>query len=583
MCPLTIQSHIWEYNLMAYLTKKKIKGITYYYAEESERVDGKPKRKWQKYLGSLTKIIAAVDGQRESPTHAEIFQLGGVAAYWNIVQKFNMLSIFENNFPKRDQGLSIGFYLVLAAINRGLDPVSKRAMWNWFQSTILLRVFPEVDKASLSSQRFWDNMSLIKENKINASWMAIVNHVLDRENIDLSSASFDGTNFYSFIGSFNIRCSIAKRGKNKQGRRDLRQINYALFCTRKDHFPLYFDVFEGNRHDSKEFKIVIDKFFKEFDKRKPNKEGMTIVFDKGNNSHDNINKFTDDSGFHFVGSVKVDDHKDLSLISNQDKRFKACDNPKLEEVKAFRVTKKIYGKELTVVVTFNNNLYTSQIQSINNEINKCIDKLSVLVEKLADRKAGRIKKGKAPTVESLKKQVARILTGQYMKELIGIKIESESKLPTLECWVNTTRLAELADTYLGKNILITDNHHWSNDDIILTYRSQCVIENAFKEMKDRKNGSWWPMHHWTDQKIKVHGLYCSLTLLIRALIMKTVKEAGLEMPMNKLHRELSGIREVINVFSTGRKKESKQSVVSKMNIIQKKFFDTFEMEKYISS
>ena len=568
---------------MAYLTKKKIKGITYYYAEESERVDGKPKRKWQKYLGSLTKIIAAVDGQRESPTHAEIFQLGGVAAYWNIVQKFNMLSIFENNFPKRDQGLSIGFYLVLAAINRGLDPVSKRAMWNWFQSTILLRVFPEVDKASLSSQRFWDNMSLIKENKINASWMAIVNHVLDRENIDLSSASFDGTNFYSFIGSFNIRCSIAKRGKNKQGRRDLRQINYALFCTRKDHFPLYFDVFEGNRHDSKEFKIVIDKFFKEFDKRKPNKEGMTIVFDKGNNSHDNINKFTDNSGFHFVGSVKVDDHKDLSLISNQDKRFKACDNPKLEEVKAFRVTKKIYGKELTVVVTFNNNLYTSQIQSINNEINKCIDKLSVLEEKLADRKAGRIKKGKAPTVESLKKQVARILTGQYMKELIGIKIESESKLPTLECWVNTTRLAELADTYLGKNILITDNHHWSNDDIILTYRSQCVIENAFKEMKDRKNGSWWPMHHWTDQKIKVHGLYCSLTLLIRALIMKTVKEAGLEMPMNKLHRELSGIREVINVFSTGRKKESKQSVVSKMNIIQKKFFDTFEMEKYISS
>jgi len=568
---------------MAYLTKKKIKGITYYYAEESERVDGKPKRKWQKYLGSLTKIIAAVDGQRESPTHAEIFQLGGVAAYWNIVQKFNMLSIFENNFPKRDQGLSIGFYLVLAAINRGLDPVSKRAMWNWFQSTILLRVFPEVDKASLSSQRFWDNMSLIKENKINASWMAIVNHVLDRENIDLSSASFDGTNFYSFIGSFNIRCSIAKRGKNKQGRRDLRQINYALFCTRKDHFPLYFDVFEGNRHDSKEFKIVIDKFFKEFDKRKPNKEGMTIVFDKGNNSHDNINKFTDNSGFHFVGSVKVDDHKDLSLISNQDKRFKACDNPKLEEVKAFRVTKKIYGKELTVVVTFNNNLYTSQIQSINNEINKCIDKLSVLEEKLADRKAGRIKKGKAPTVESLKKQVARILTGQYMKELIGIKIESESKLPTLECWVNTTRLAELADTYLGKNILITDNHHWSNDDIILTYRSQCVIENAFKEMKDRKNGSWWPMHHWTDQKIKVHGLYCSLTLLIRALVMKTVKEAGLEMPMNKLHRELSGIREVINVFSTGRKKESKQSVVSKMNIIQKKFFDTFEMEKYISS
>jgi hypothetical protein len=65
--------------------------------------------------------------------------------------------------------------------------------------------------------------------------------------------------------------------------------------------------------------------------------------------------------------------------------------------------------------------------------------------------------------------------------------------------------------------------------------------------------------------------------------MKTVKEAELEMSMNKLHRELSGIREVLNVFSAGKKKESRQSVVSKMNIIQKKLFDTFEMKQYISS
>ncbi len=46
---------------MAYITRKRIKGITYYYAEESERRDGKSRRKWQKYLGPLHKIIAAMD------------------------------------------------------------------------------------------------------------------------------------------------------------------------------------------------------------------------------------------------------------------------------------------------------------------------------------------------------------------------------------------------------------------------------------------------------------------------------------------------------------------------------------------
>ena len=377
---------------MAYLTRKRIKGITYYYAEESERRNGKSRRKWQKYLGPLPKIIEALEGRPQKPKYAEIFQLGGPAAYLNIAEQINMIPIIDSVFPKRNQGLSIGFYLTLAAINRGIEAVSKRSMWNWFQDTILFRAFPETNKTSLSSQRFWDNMSTIKKEKIQIAWMKLVNSVLDHENIDLFCAFYDGTNFYSFVGSFNTRCSLAKRGKNKQGRRDLRQINYALFCTRNDHFPLYFDVFEGNRHNSKEFGVVIERFFHTFKDRKPDGNGITIVFDKGNNSDKNLNKFVEDSGFHFVGSVKPDAHKDLALISNNDKCFKPLSHPRLDQVKVFRTRKKIYGKSLTVVVTFNNNLYTAQVKSINNEVNKCLGKLSIISTKLEDRIAGRITK-----------------------------------------------------------------------------------------------------------------------------------------------------------------------------------------------
>jgi len=568
---------------MAYMARKRIKGITYYYAEESERVDGKPRRKWQKYLGSLPKIIAAVEGTPQKPTYAEIFQLGGPAAYLNIAKEINMIPIIDSVLPKRNQGLSIGFYLTLAAINRGIEAVSKRAMWNWFQDTILFRVFPEANKTSLSSQRFWDNMSSIEEDKILLTWMKLINSILDRENIDLSCASYDGTNFYSFIGSFNARCSLAKRGNNKQGRCDLRQINYALFCTRKDHFPLYFDVFEGNRHDSKEFGVVIENFFRAFKNRKPNDNGLTIVFDKGNNSQENLNKFVEDSGFHFVGSVKPNDHKDLALISNKDKCLTSLSHPKLDQVKAFRTRKNIYGKNLTVVVTFNNNLYTSQIKSINNEINKCLGKLSVISTKLEDRIAGRITKGKKPTKESIKKRVASTLSGQHMKNLIKTTVTEHNGTPILTYNLDTSAYAGLADTYLGKNIIITDNHNWSTEDIIVTYRSQYIIEDVFKQMKDRKTGTWWPMFHWTDQKIRVHGLYCSLSLLLRALIMKRIQEASMPMSINRLHEKLSGIREVLNVFPKRKNKQSAQSVVSKMDEVQQRLFDLFKMEQYLLS
>jgi transposase len=169
-----------------------------------------------------------------------------------------------------------------------------------------------------------------------------------------------------------------------------------------------------------------------------------------------------------------------------------------------------------------------------------------------------------------------------MRRLIDTSVSRHKDVPLLSYTINTKAQAELADTYLGKNILITDNHDWSMDDIILAYRSQYVIEDIFKHTKDRKIGTWWPMHHWTDTMIRVHGFYCSLALLLRALVMKRVSDAGIMLSMNKLHQELTGIREVINVFKK-RKQQPVQSVISKQNEVQKHIHQLFEMDKFLSS
>ena len=44
---------------MAYLKIKKIKGKNYYYAVESQRVNGKPRTVNQIYLGPVEQLIAA--------------------------------------------------------------------------------------------------------------------------------------------------------------------------------------------------------------------------------------------------------------------------------------------------------------------------------------------------------------------------------------------------------------------------------------------------------------------------------------------------------------------------------------------
>jgi hypothetical protein len=68
--------------------------------------------------------------------------------------------------------------------------------------------------------------------------------------------------------------------------------------------------------------------------------------------------------------------------------------------------------------------------------------------------------------------------------------------------------------------------------------SAFVIEETFHEMKDRHIGAWWPMRHWTDSKIQVHGLYCTIAVLLRALRWRRARQAGLRLSMSGLLKNL---------------------------------------------
>ena len=66
---------------MERLESKRISGRTYYYYSKWSWVDGKCRRVWQKYLGTLENIAKAVDGG-PPPMHAEVFEWGLPIAMW---------------------------------------------------------------------------------------------------------------------------------------------------------------------------------------------------------------------------------------------------------------------------------------------------------------------------------------------------------------------------------------------------------------------------------------------------------------------------------------------------------------------
>ncbi len=568
---------------MQRLEAKSINGRTYYYLSQWGWKNGKCRRLSQKYLGKPEDIAQVVEGTGPAPEYALVLDWGLPQALWQEAARAQLAQQVDRLCPKRAQGLSTGDYIRLAAINRACQPVSKQAMWDWVSQSALSRVWPQASAAQITSQHFWDHMDRIDGPTSQAIWQQLLDGVLQREQVALSEVCYDGTNFYTFIDTFNLRCQVAKRGKNKQGRCNLRQVSYALFCTTEGHLPLFYDVYEGNRHDAKEFPQVLERFQRWLKARAGSTWATTkptLIFDKGNNSNDNF-VLMDTLELPYVGSVKLDEHPDLAKVSNQDARWQSATQPGLEGTKSWRTQQVVYGKERTLVMTYNQNLYDSQWATVQNDLAQALSQLAMVQRNLRDRAEGLIKGGSPPTVESVERKSEQILHRQHLRQLVQTTVTLDSSaLPQLSYQAGSAAQQQLKDTYLGKTLLITSHQEWSDTQVIRAYRSQFVIEEIFHEMKDRHIGAWWPLHHWTDSKIQVHGLYCTMAVLLRALLWRRARQAGLRLSMSGLLEKLGQLRQVINVFPTKRVGQPKpeQVVLTKRDETQEKLIEILGLQ-----
>ena len=567
---------------MSTITRRTIKGHVYYYAVQSQRINGKPRLTMQKYLGSADDIIAAHDLHR-TPVHPQkirVFTFGGVAAAWAMSQRLRIVEIIDQHLAKRSQGLSVGQYLTLAAVNRCTAPKSKRSLAGWYASTSLARFCP-VPTQLLASQRFWDHMQRVNAEAIRRIEADLTKHLLAEFGLDLRCLAYDATNFFTFVDTFNNRNSLARRGKSKEHRADLRIVGVALLVSMDFHVPLFHHTYSGNTHDSKTFASVTEELVARYRLFEQHCQDITLVFDKGNNSTDNLTAIAA-TPFHFVGSLPYDQHPQLLEIPRQ--QFKPSSNPRLSGVEVYRTWTPVFGVERTVLVTYNPNLYLSQMQTLLTEVAKRIEKLRELQTSLRRRLEGSVTRGKDPTVESVRNQVRGILKGQHMKTLFTTDVGEESGKTTLQYKFDPAALERLGSQVLGKTILFTDSDTWTDDEIVLAYRGQSHVEDAFRTMKNPHFISIRPMYHWTDSMIRVHVFYCVLALTIASLLVRQLHLKRIDVSIPRLFKLLNEIYEVALIWPrrpgrpSRRQRDSFQ--LSEMLPEQEEIFEALELRRF---
>jgi transposase len=557
---------------MATIIKKIKKGRAYYYAVQSARVDGKPRIVWQKYLGTIDAIMQRTDKARPArPKETVIFEAGGVAALLRVAERLKVMELINKAVPKRDQGPTVGHYMLLAAINRALCPKSKVEIGEWYEQTVLRRLW-RFPKTVFSSARFWDHMDMVSEKAIERIQEELVLRVKREFGIDEQILLYDTTNFFTFLATTNDRCDLAQRGHSKAKRHDLRQVGLALLVTSEYQVPLFHRVYEGNIADVSLFPQVAKELLGRYNKILKTSAGATLVFDKGNVSDDAMERIVV-SDQHFVAAVSA--NRIAHLLNTPLNQFEEL--PGLPGTKAFAKEETFWGKKCLFVVSYTESFFTQQLNGITHNMTKCQKKLLDLEKGLIKWRKGKAR-GKRPTMLGVKASVNRILSPQFMKNLFEINVQQEKGLPVLQYALKHSELDRLINQRLGRTALVTDQIEWEPAQVIGSYRSLTQIEDAFKNMKNIDFLHWQPAYHWTDQKIKVHGFYCVLALLLSTLARKLALEAGLELALPAMLKELSDIREVAVIYPKGTMAHRKDHItLSRMTPRQRKLADCLEI------
>src|SRR5262245_36276521 len=515
---------------MASLIKKTIRGRAYYYARECRRVNGKPTIVWQKYLGRADDIIAALAPSRPTTQRparrreAVITEFGAVVALYDIAQQLQLSDHIDRHVPKAGPGPSVGTYLLLAAINRCVAPCSKVRMARWFEGTALRRLL-DVRTEQLTSQRFWDHMARVSPQAIELIERDLTSHLVRRFDLDVRRVLFDATNFFTFIDTFNSRCTLAQRGKSKEGRAALRIVGLALLVTADFHIPLFHRTYPGNQPDGPTFAGLTAELIERHRLIAGQVESVTLIFDKGNCSADNLQAVAN-SPYHFISSLVPTYHPELLKVPAR--RFRSWEADGLPGVRTYRTTKDVFGIPRTVVVTYNDALFVAQSRTLLREIAKRQQQLGELQARLVRHHKGEIRGGKRPTMAGVRKAIDGYLKARHMKELFAIDLVEHEGVPVLSYEFRAASWRDLQRTLLVKTNLLIEQADWSDAEIVRGYRGQHQVESAFRCLKSPYHVSLRPQRHWTDQKIRVHVFYCVLALLLCSLLRRELHRRGID-------------------------------------------------------
>lgn len=541
---------------MGYLQKKKIRGHTYYYYTETKRVDGKSVKVQQIYLGNPDQILQKCTGaqQADPPVQTSHLEFGLAAALYQQALELGLIPLINSYATVTSAHLDVGQYLVLAAINRVCEPKSKNGIGSWYNKSMLPSLFT-IPVSRATGQRFWDAMDRMVVKVIPSIEQDLWGRTLDQFSIPLDWLIHDTTNFFSYLAE-QTPSQLNEKGHNKAFRHHLRQVGLAVSVVRGLGLPLIHELYGGSENDATLFPTAISRTIERVRKLSHAQvENLTVVFDRGNNSSNNIDGL-DRKGVHFIGSLTPSHYPELCSI-----RLSRYTSVKLEnsrEILVFDTKVHAFDRHVRVVITYNEAAARKKERRFQKDLGRALAELN------------QVRWAKVKDLEA------------KIRELVGPKLPAylfkpEGTGANLKVGLNQKALSTYKKRF-GKTLIFTDRTDLTALEVAQAYNDRNEVERLFREMNDPLSVPFRPVRHWTDQKIAVHAFICILGLLLLKLLQLKLKKQGIALSFEIIKDELSSVQLGLWVTRSGKLFK----IVSDRSKLQKKMFDILSLQNVAS-
>ena len=528
----------------------------YYRLVQSGRVNGKPRIVWQKYLGNAEKIKEFYEG-KSTILPSKVF--GSVAAMLSIAEELNLKEIISKIIPDNNYKLSVYQHIIMQSIYRFNMPFSKSKSIEWYDNSILSLIWKKNFSSPQTIFNQFDKMIKGTESKISLIEKELCKVLLEK-GVKPSTLIWDPTNFFTYIEEGE---ELPNKGASKEKRYDKNIINLGMVVS-EENIPLLHTVYEGNKHESKVMVDVVNTIYSRLQNLKADTDEIVFVFDRGNNSNDNIMNFK--QKLHFIGALKKNQLPhlfDIDLI-----KFETLYTSKNENiVKGFSAKEIIYGEERKIVVTYSEATAKKQKEKTDESVKKIKEKFQELEQNMKSPT-----KRKKTQTQNMAKKINDFLHKQYSSFFSWEFNEEKQEFS----WKFKEEIFKAREKTYGKTILFTDLKEWTAEKIAKTYNSKTIIEDDFKTLKNKLLIPVKPIYSRLDNRLKAHIFVCVLSLMMYRYMIRKLKHLNLS--EQKLVDELRNMR---LGFIMQKESNIVTKVLENMTPEQIKLYNILDLEKYL--